>query len=105
MKGTVLEQIVNDKRISLVARKKQEPLLSFADNLPLSDRDFYQALRSAETAFILECKKASPSKGLIRQDFNLSEIAAAYAPYATAVSVLTDEKYFQGQHDYLRQVR
>ncbi|KLO02297.1 hypothetical protein ABN09_10695 [Morganella morganii] len=57
MKGTVLEQIVNDKRISLVARKKQEPLLSFADNLPLSDRDFYQALRDADTAFILECKK------------------------------------------------
>ena len=47
MKGTVLEQIVNDKRISLVARKKKEPLLSFADYLPLSDRDFYQALRSA----------------------------------------------------------
>lgn len=59
MKGTVLEQIVNDKRISLVARKKQEPLLSFADNLPLSDRDFYQALRSAETAFILSAKSLS----------------------------------------------
>lgn len=105
MKGTVLEQIINDKRISLIERKKQEPLLSFADTLQPSDRDFYQALSSTKTVYILECKKASPSKGLIRQDFNPEEIALAYAPYAAAVSVLTDEKYFQGQHDYLRRVR
>ncbi len=53
----------------------------------------------------LECKKASPSKGLIRGEFNLDEIANVYKHYASAVSVLTDEKYFQGKFDYLPQVR
>ena len=50
-------------------------------------------------------KKASPSKGLIRDEFNLDEIANVYKHYASAVSVLTDEKYFQGKFDYLPQVR
>ena len=50
-----------------------------------------------KACYILECKKASPSKGLIRDEFNLDEIANVYKHYASAVSVLTDEKYFQGK--------
>ena len=56
-------------------------------------------------AFILECKKASPSKGLIRQDFDLDAIAGVYKGHASAISVLTDEKYFQGNFDFLPVVR
>ena len=63
MKGTVLEQIVNDKRISLVARKKQEPLLSFADNLPLSDRDFIR-LCAARKLRLFWSAKSLRRKGL-----------------------------------------
>lgn len=72
-------------------------------NLTSSSRDFYQALKQ-KPAFILECKKASPSKGLIRKDFDLSAIAKIYQKYASVISVLTDEKYFQGSFDYLKQV-
>ena len=53
----------------------------------------------------MECKKASPSKGLIRAEFNLEEIANVYKHYASAVSVLTDEKYFQGNFEFLPLVR
>ncbi|SPX40842.1 fused indole-3-glycerolphosphate synthetase/N-(5-phosphoribosyl)anthranilate isomerase [Haemophilus influenzae] len=53
----------------------------------------------------MECKKASPSKGLIRAEFNLEEIANAYKHDASAVSVLTDEKYFQGNFEFLPLVR
>ncbi|KAI3492681.1 hypothetical protein L1887_42735 [Cichorium endivia] len=49
------------------------------------------------TAFILECKKASPSKGVIRDDFDPARIAGIYKHHASAISVLTDEKYFSGQ--------
>lgn len=55
--------------------------------------------------YILECKKASPSKGLIRSNFDLAEIADVYKHYASAISVLTDEKYFQGHFADIAQVR
>lgn len=101
----VLVRIVNDKVVWVEARKQQQPLDSFKADVTPSDRSFYQALTSDHAVFILECKKASPSKGLIRADFNPAEIAKAYQPYASAISVLTDEKYFQGSFDFLPQVR
>ena len=105
MKGTVLEKIVADKAIWVADRKQKQPLDTFRDTLTPSDRNFYQALRGDKSAFILECKKASPSKGLIREDFDPATIAGVYRHYASAVSVLTDEKYFQGSFDFLPIVR
>ncbi len=102
---TVLAKIVADKRIWVDARKAKQPLESFIDTLSHSDRSFYDALAKKEPAFILECKKASPSKGLIRDDFDLDYIAQVYKNHASAISVLTDEKYFQGNFDFLPQVR
>ncbi len=66
-----------------------------------SERSFYHALQGTRTAFILECKKASPSKGLIRENFDPVEIATVYKDFASAISVLTDEKYFRGSFDFL----
>nr|WP_086939585.1 bifunctional indole-3-glycerol-phosphate synthase TrpC/phosphoribosylanthranilate isomerase TrpF [Thaumasiovibrio occultus] len=102
---TVLAKIVADKRDWVAARKESQPLESFIGALTPSDRDFKFALAGEKTAFILECKKASPSKGLIRDDFDLDYIASVYRNHASAISVLTDEKYFQGNFDFLPQVR
>jgi indole-3-glycerol phosphate synthase/phosphoribosylanthranilate isomerase len=101
----VLAKIVADKHIWVAEQEQQQPLASFKDALQPSDRSFYDALSDDKTRFILECKKASPSKGLIRDDFNLDYIASVYNGYASAISVLTDEKYFQGNFEFLPQVR
>ncbi|EHP3045366.1 bifunctional indole-3-glycerol-phosphate synthase TrpC/phosphoribosylanthranilate isomerase TrpF [Salmonella enterica] len=98
---TVLAKIVADKAIWVEARKQQQPLASFQNEIQPSTRHFYDTLQGARTAFILECKKASPSKGVIRDDFDPARIASIYQHYASAISVLTDEKYFQGSFDFL----
>jgi indole-3-glycerol phosphate synthase/phosphoribosylanthranilate isomerase len=105
----VLEKIVNDKKQEVSQRKVDFPLTDFIEKLTPNDRDFKQALqddhKNKGAAFILECKKASPSKGLIRPVFDLDEICQAYNEYATCVSVLTDEKYFQGEFERLPLVK
>lgn len=98
---TVLAKIVADKAIWVEARKQQQPLETFQQDVQPSTRHFYDALQGARTAFILECKKASPSKGVIRDDFDPARISNVYKHYASAISVLTDEKYFQGSFDFL----
>lgn len=103
--ANVLEKIVLDKKLEIAQRKIDLPLADFIDGLTPSDRSFYDALAKPNAGFILECKKASPSKGLIREHFDLDEIIQAYSPYAACISVLTDEKYFQGKFEYLEYVR
>ncbi len=102
---TILDDIITDKITWVKHRQIKQPLQSFKDKLIASDRDFYQALTQSECVFILECKKASPSKGLLRADFDVEKIALQYAPYANVISVLCDEKYFQGSLEYIKTVR
>lgn len=101
MKDTILARIVEDKAQWVAARKLQQPLSLFQNEIVPATRSFYDALSGSRTVFILECKKASPSKGLIRDDFDPVKIAGIYRHYASAISVLTDEKYFQGSFDFL----
>lgn len=106
--SNILEQIVDNRRIEIAKLKQELPLASFIDDLVPSTKDMYQALTRTKdkpyAGFILECKKASPSKGLIRADFDVAEIASIYDNYAAAISVLTEHKYFQGDFNYLKTV-
>ncbi|MCG9755770.1 bifunctional indole-3-glycerol-phosphate synthase TrpC/phosphoribosylanthranilate isomerase TrpF [Shewanella insulae] len=101
--SNVLTRIVDTKPAHIAALKKRFPEASLAPKV--SDRSLYQALKAPNAGFIFECKKASPSKGLIRQAFDVEAIADVYNHYAAAISVLTDEQFFQGDMDYLPKVR
>lgn len=101
----VLAKIVAHKRTEVAQLKQQQPLDSFMHQVASTERDFLAALKQTGPRFILECKKASPSKGLIRADFNLEQLAEVYGQYADCISVLTDEQFFQGKYDYLRTMR
>ncbi len=103
-----LAEICAAKREHVATRKKQvseQQLLELAKQTTMP-RGFSHALKNAPTGLIAEIKKASPSRGLIREDFNPAELAKAYAAGgATCLSVLTDEPYFQGQDHYLQEAR
>jgi indole-3-glycerol phosphate synthase len=105
----ILEKIVTKKREEIAAarlvRAERDLRAALADAPPV--RDFFAPLAAdGPIKLIAEVKKASPSKGIIRADFNPVEIARTYeAAGATCLSVLTDEHFFQGSLDYLRQIR
>ena len=100
----ILQEIAAYKREFVAQRKYQKPLAdvrSAARDTP-EPADFLGALQQEGISLIAEVKKASPSKGVIRADFDPERIAAAYAENgARALSVLTDEAYFQGCDAYL----
>lgn len=104
----ILDRIVADTRLELEERKRRLPLAelreaALAQEPPL---DFTSALRGAGIQLIAEVKKASPSKGLIRADFDPVDIAQTYASNgASVISVLTEPRYFQGSLDYLKKIR
>lgn len=106
---TVLDSIVTQKleEITSAKRRRSESDLERAVSESPPVRDFLTALRRADdVGLIAEIKKASPSAGLIRDDFDPVEIARIYEAHgASCLSVLTDEQFFQGHLDYLRQVR
>ncbi|GAA8365240.1 bifunctional indole-3-glycerol-phosphate synthase TrpC/phosphoribosylanthranilate isomerase TrpF [Helicobacter pylori] len=98
---SVLENILKDKLLEVSVLKKNHTL---PININPSDRDFKKALLEKKTSFILECKKASPSKGLIRKDFDLLKIAKTYEKFASCISVLADSKYFLGSYENIKMV-
>lgn len=103
--ANILETIITHKRVEVDALKAARPLADFIAQVTPTSRDFLAALTQPGPRFILECKKASPSKGLIRPQFDLTEIANVYRDYADCISVLTDEKFFQGRYEYLATMR
>ena len=104
MKNDILGKIVANKLRELIIRKKIQPLKQLTQNLKASNKSFYKALSNKQSDFIFECKKASPSRGLINPTFDLDKILAIYKNYASVISVLTDNKYFKGSFAHLRKV-
>ena len=107
----ILEQIIADKRKEVEQRKKQRPIEELKEQLSILSRcrNFYKAVTKTNKRglnVIAEIKKASPSAGVICRDFAPVTIAKAYEKCgADAVSVMTDEKYFQGKLEYIDQVK
>ena len=112
----ILNKIVAVKREEVAAALRKKPFADMRADAEsrLLTRDFTTALRAkieiGQAAVIAEIKKASPSKGVLRQDFIPADIAQSYAQgdgrvSAACLSVLTDRQFFQGQPDYLKQAR
>jgi indole-3-glycerol phosphate synthase len=109
MSETVLDQIMAAKRDEVAACKLRRPLVDVRRDAEAADapRDFFAALSGGGAIrAIAEVKKASPSAGVIRADFDPVAIARSYESHgAAAISVLTDEPFFQGRLEYLAEVR
>jgi len=108
----ILEKIVEVKHQEVQAARKRKSLEAVRADAEarVLTRDFLGAMRSkvaaGQAAVIAEVKKASPSKGVLRPDFIAADIAQSYAEHGAAcLSVLTDQSFFQGCADYLKQAR
>lgn len=109
---TVLEKIITRKYEEVAQRRAQvglaelERLAGIADPVRGFARRLQEQVASKQPAVIAEIKKGSPSKGVLREDFDPAEIARSYeAGGATCLSVLTDIDFFQGADEYLQQAR
>ncbi len=109
--ASILDKIVADKRAEVELRRSQrnlEQLKAEIGSMPKC-RNFYKAVTKRNSRglnVIAEVKKASPSAGVICEDFDAVTIAQAYQRCgADAISVLTDEKYFQGRLEYISQIK
>ena len=110
--SAILNRIVAVKRDEIAVAQAVRPLAILRHDAEMlgGQRDFIGALRAkiatGQAGVIAEVKKASPSKGVIREPFAPAEIAASYARHGAAcLSVLTDVQFFQGHADYLQQAR
>src|SRR3954469_18772095 len=110
--STILDQIIETKRSEVAQRKQTAPLEQLKETITTlgRPRNFFQAVTKPPVKkklnLIAEVKKASPSAGVIRADFDPVKIAQTYAAAgADALSVLTDEKYFQGNLAFIHAIR
>jgi indole-3-glycerol phosphate synthase/phosphoribosylanthranilate isomerase len=94
---SVLNEIVARTRLDVEARKQSAHYF----DAPPSRRSFLEALSGPNLALIAEIKRSSPSRGLIREDFDPAQIARIYANHASAISVLTNKPYFGGEQAFL----
>jgi len=105
----ILDDIVARKQITVAELKKAQPLseLQKAAELAPAPRDFFRAIQGGTgPAVIAEIKKASPSAGVIRPDLDIGAMVTSYENGgASAISVITEEHFFQGKLEYLRQAR
>ena len=107
-RGTILDEIMMYHREQLPKRKREVPIADLRGLVQFAPKPagFYDALNHPGVSLIAECKKASPSKGLMVPRYNPVKIATAYVKAgARAISVLTDGRHFQGSLEHLRDVK
>jgi indole-3-glycerol phosphate synthase len=110
---TILEKIVNNRKLQLDKEKHSLPLKQIRRKVDeiiesgYKPADFLHTRKLKNPFLIAEVKKASPSKGIIREDFNLDDIARAYksSPHVNAISVLTEPDFFSGSYDYIKKIK
>lgn len=105
----ILQKITNQKRRRLPGivknyNEKYPGLINDLKSQGIIPRSFYDAISKPGLSIIGEIKKASPSKGIIKEDFNPTELALAYEGHVDAISILTEEDFFQGSLDFLYNV-
>ena len=108
MPAAILDKIVAEKRREVEKSKRSQSMKSFEKRIASRKKtlSLASALRSKTIKLIAEVKKASPSKGVLKRDLKHIELAKTYAQNgATAISVLTEEKYFQGGLKYLEKIK
>ncbi len=105
----ILDEIIENKKVEIEASKNSLPIELLKDRIKdaLPSRDFFNAIMpDGQFRIISEVKHASPSKGIFRENFDPVQIARSYSKGgASAISVLTDEKYFKGNLSYLKSIR
>ena len=105
---TILDKLAEHAKERVAEAKKDislSEICRLAMSMPKGGFEFENALRSDDISFICECKKASPSKGLIAGDFPYLQIAKDYeAAGADCISVLTEPKWFLGSNEYLKEI-
>ena len=105
---TILDKLADHARERVEAAKEKyslDEVKARAEALPVGDFEFEKALKRPDISFICECKKASPSKGIIAEDFPYLQIASDYEKAgADCISVLTEPKWFLGSEEYLREI-
>ncbi|GAB6099307.1 indole-3-glycerol phosphate synthase TrpC [Halanaerocella petrolearia] len=104
----ILDKIVKHKREEVKQQKEDKSVSELKSQINRLDdtRDFKSALKDSGMSLIAEVKKASPSKGVIKEEFEPVKTASQYeVAGAKAISVLTDQEFFQGQLNYLQQIK
>ncbi|MDX1387558.1 MAG: bifunctional indole-3-glycerol-phosphate synthase TrpC/phosphoribosylanthranilate isomerase TrpF [Acidobacteriota bacterium] len=100
-----LDRILSQKRAEVAFAKREHPVSRLLEGLHRTDRGFAGTIGREHTGFVLECKRRSPSEGTIREDLDPEGVTLAYSPFADAISVVTDGRFFGGSLLDLRRSR
>lgn len=101
MKENIISKILEHTYRWIQYKKKNIPLSTFFNKIKKSEKFFENIFKKKNPSFILECKKASPLTGIIKKNFHISEIISTYNKYADVISIITEEKFFHGNFEYL----
>jgi len=100
----MLNEMIKDKKKIIQIRKEGCSLQDLQEQVTPSSRNFYEGFQGSKLSTIFECKKISPSQGVLSQDYDPFKLANSYEPFSQCISVVTDQKYFGGNLTDLQKV-